>query len=54
MSIRDNSDQFSAQQTILSELIITKKWLIKANPGLKDFAQARDWTLYLPVLSQLS
>jgi len=38
----------------LTELIISKKLLIKANPGVKDFAQARDQTLYLPLLSQLS
>jgi len=35
MSIRDNSDQESAQQSNLTELIISKKWFIKANPGVK-------------------
>jgi len=43
-----------SNQSILTELIIPKKWFIKANPGVKDFAQAMDQTLYLPVHSQLS
>jgi len=51
---KDHSNQVSAQQTILTELIISKKWSIQANPGGKDVAQARDWTLYLPVITQLS
>jgi len=39
---KDHSNQVSAQQSILSEIIIPKKQLIKANPGVKVFAQARD------------
>jgi len=38
MSIRDNFNQVSAQQSILIEIIILYKWFIKANPGVKDFA----------------
>jgi len=39
---KENSNQVSAQQSILlTELIISKKLLIKANPGVKDFAQAK-------------
>jgi len=35
---KDNSNQVSAQQTTLTESIISKKCLIKAKPGVKDFA----------------
>jgi len=41
---KDNCNQASARQSILTEIIICYKWLIKANPGVKDFAQTGDWT----------
>jgi len=44
MSIRDNSDQVSVQQPILTKIIISLRWLIMANPGVKDFAQTGDRT----------
>jgi len=28
----DNSNQVSAQQSVVTEIIIAKKWLIQANP----------------------
>jgi len=37
-------NQVFAQQSILAEIIIYWKWLINANPGVKDFPQTRDWT----------
>jgi len=43
MSIRDNSNQVSAQQSILTE-----KKLIKANPGVKGFTQNGELILSLP------
>jgi len=45
---KDNCNQASAQQSILTELIISKKWFIKANPGVKNFAQAKDRTRWPP------
>jgi len=46
INVNENSVDFIT--VCLTEMIISWKWLIKANPGVKDFAQTEDWTQVSP------